>query len=47
MAQILEHVGANRIISVDLHCLQAQGFVSSDVVFDNYEGAFAGLSYIL
>lgn len=44
---MLEHIGADRIVSVDLHSLQAQGFVSSAVVFDNYEGAFAGLSYIL
>jgi len=47
VSQILEFMGVNRIISVDLHSLQAQGFVSSKVVFDNYEGAFAGLSYFL
>lgn len=44
---MLEHVGVNRIISVDLHALQTQGTVSSKVAFDNYEGAFAGLSYVL
>ena len=40
-------MGVNRIITVDLHCLQAQGFVSNKVVFDDYEGAFAGLSFFL
>jgi ribose-phosphate pyrophosphokinase len=47
VTQILEFMGVNRIITVDLHCLQAQGFVSNKVVFDDYEGAFAGLSYFL
>ena len=44
---MLENAGVNRIISVDLHVLQAQGMVSKNVAFDNYEGAFAGLSYVL
>ena len=47
VSQMLESAGVNRIISVDLHVLQAQGMVSSQVAFDNYEGAFAGLSYVL
>lgn len=47
VTQILEFIGVNRIVTVDLHCLQAQGFVSNKVVFDDYEGAFAGLSYFL
>ena len=34
-------------MTVDLHCLQAQGFVSSKVAFEDYQGAFAGLSYFL
>ena len=44
---MLEFIGVNRIITVDLHSLQAQGFVSSQVVWDDFEGAFAGLSYFL
>jgi len=40
-------MGVNRIITVDLHCLQAQGFCSSKLAFDDYEGAFAGISYFL
>ena len=40
-------MGVNRIISVDLHANQAQGYVSSNVAFDNLEGGFIGLSYFL
>ena len=40
-------MGASRLISVDLHVSQAQGFVSPKTPFDNLEGAFAGLSYFL
>ena len=44
---MLEHIGVDRIITVDLHSLQTQGFVSSKVVFDDFEGGFSGLSYFL
>jgi len=44
---MLEFMGVNKIITVDLHSLQAQGYVTSKCQFDNYEGAFAGLSYVL
>lgn len=47
VAQMLEHAGVDRIVTVDLHALQCQGMVSSSVVFDNYEAGFAGLSYFL
>lgn len=40
-------MGANRLVSVDLHVSQAQGYVSPRTTFDNLEGAFAGLSYFL
>lgn len=40
-------MGADRIISVDLHVSQASGFVSPKIAFDNLEAAFAGLSYFL
>lgn len=44
---MLEFMGVSRIMTVDIHSLQAQGFVSGKVTFDNFEGGFAGLSYLL
>ena len=38
-------MGANRIISVDLHCTQIQGMVSSAVAFDNYDAGHCSLGY--
>jgi phosphoribosylpyrophosphate synthetase len=46
-AFLIESMGANRIVSVDLHVSQAQGYVTPRTTFDNLEGAFAGLSYFL
>ena len=40
-------MGVKRIVSVDLHVSQAQGFVSPNVVFDNLGGGHAGLNYFL
>lgn len=40
-------MGANRIISVDLHSLQTTGMVTAKCQFEDYEAAFAGLSYFL
>jgi len=47
VSQILEFVGASRIITVDLHSLQTTGMVSPRCQFEDYEGAFAGLNYFL
>ena len=44
---MLEFSGVDRIVTVDLHSLQTQGFVSSRVVFDDFQGGFAGLAYFL
>ena len=44
---MIEFMGATRIISVDLHSLQTAGMVSSKCQFEDYEAAFAGLSYFL
>ena len=44
---MLENIGMDRLFTVDLHSLQTQGFVTSKVVFDDFEGAFSGLSYFL
>ena len=46
-SQILEFMGANRIISVDLHSLQTTGMVTAKCQFEDYEASFAGLSYFL
>ena len=40
-------MGATRIISVDLHSLQTTGMVTAKCQFEDYQGAFAGLSYFL
>lgn len=40
-------MGVSRIVTVDLHSLQAQGYVSCKTAFDDFQGAFAGLSYFL
>ena len=47
VAQILEFIGATRIISVDLHSLQTTGMVTAKCQFEDFEAAFAGLSYFL
>ena len=47
VSQILEFIGANRIISVDLHSLQTTGMVTAKCQFEDYEAAFAGLNYFL
>lgn len=47
IAHILEYLGVNRIVGVDLHVSQAQGFVSPRVAVDNLEGGFAGLNYFI
>lgn len=47
VSQIIEFMGATRIITVDLHSLQTTGMVSSKCQFEDYEAAFAGLSYFL
>ena len=47
VSQILEFVGATHIITVDLHSLQTAGMVTAKCQFEDFEGAFAGLSYFL
>ena len=47
VAGMLEFIGVDKIFTVDLHSLQTQGFVSSKVTFDDFEGCFTGLSYFL
>jgi ribose-phosphate pyrophosphokinase len=47
VAFIIEQMGANRIVSVDLHSGQAQGYVSPHVAFDNFPAASTALDYFL
>ena len=47
VSQIIEFIGADRIITVDLHSLQTTGMVTAKCQFEDYEAAFAGLDYFL
>lgn len=47
MAKLLETVGVDRVVAVDLHCGQIQGFFSPHVPVDNLEGHVVGLNYFL
>jgi phosphoribosylpyrophosphate synthetase len=42
VAQILEFVGANKIISVDLHAPAVQGSVTAKVSFDDFPAGCSG-----
>mmetsp|Transcript_12252 Transcript_12252/g.20329 ORF Transcript_12252/g.20329 Transcript_12252/m.20329 type:complete len:408 (+) Transcript_12252:73-1296(+) len=45
VARLLEAVGVDRVVSVDLHCGQIQGFFRPRVPVDNLEGFTVGVSY--
>jgi ribose-phosphate pyrophosphokinase len=45
MARLLESMGVDRVVAVDLHCGQIQGFFSPNVPVDNLEGHVVGLSW--
>jgi len=47
MARLLESMGVDRVVAVDLHCGQIQGFFSPHVPVDNLEGHLVGLDYFL
>lgn len=44
-ARLLEAMGVDRVISVDLHCGQIQGFFGPRVPVDNLDGGMVGVSY--
>ncbi len=46
VAKLLETVGVDRIIALDLHCGQIQGFFSPRVPADNLDGSVVLLNYI-
>ncbi|KAF1329915.1 Ribose-phosphate pyrophosphokinase, partial [Globisporangium splendens] len=45
VARLLEAMGVDRVISVDLHCGQIQGFFGPRVPVDNLDGGLVGVSY--
>lgn len=45
VARLLEAVGVDRVVAVDLHCGQIQGFFRPRVPVDNLEGATVGVTY--
>ncbi|KAJ1436851.1 phosphoribosyltransferase-like protein [Ochromonadaceae sp. CCMP2298] len=45
VARLLEAVGVDRVVSVDLHCGQIQGFFRPRVPVDNLEGFTVGVGY--
>lgn len=47
VAKLLETVGVDRIIAMDLHCGQIQGFFSPRIPADNLDGSAVMLNYVL
>merc|ERR1711965_1050461 len=45
VARLLESMGVDRVIAVDLHCGQIQGFFGPRVPVDNLEAAQVGVDY--
>jgi ribose-phosphate pyrophosphokinase len=45
VARLLEAMGVDRVIAVDLHCGQIQGFFGPRVPVDNLDAATVGYSY--
>ena len=45
VARLLESMGVDRVIAVDLHCGQIQGFFGPRVPVDNLDGAFVAISF--
>ncbi|KAF4668447.1 Ribose-phosphate pyrophosphokinase 2 [Perkinsus chesapeaki] len=47
VARLLETMGVDRVVAVDLHCGQIQGFFGPRVPVDNLEAQVIGLEYFL
>ena len=45
VACLLESMGVDRVIAIDLHCGQIQGFFTPNVPADNLAGAHVGVQY--
>lgn len=47
VAALLETVGVDRVVAVDLHCGQIQGFFSPRIPVDNIAASIVGLEYMI
>mmetsp|Transcript_10322 Transcript_10322/g.15501 ORF Transcript_10322/g.15501 Transcript_10322/m.15501 type:complete len:480 (-) Transcript_10322:114-1553(-) len=45
VARLLEAMGVDRVVAVDLHCGQIQGFFGPRVPVDNLDGGVVGINY--
>ncbi len=45
VARLLESMGVDRVVAIDLHCGQIQGFFGPRVPVDNLDGGVIGVSY--
>ena len=45
VARLLEAMGVDRVVAVDLHCGQIQGFFGPRVPVDNLQGGLVGVDY--
>eukprot|EP00483_Globobulimina_turgida_P006454 UN06464 len=45
VARLLESVGVDRVVAVDLHCGQIQGFFGPNTPCDNLDGSVVALPY--
>jgi len=45
VARLMESMGVDRVVAVDLHCGQIQGFFGPRVPVDNLDGGIVGLDY--
>jgi hypothetical protein len=45
VARLLEAMGVDRVVAVDLHCGQIQGFFGPRVPVDNLDGVYVGVEY--
>lgn len=45
VAKLLESMGVDRVVAIDLHCGQIQGFFSPNVPVDNLDGGYVGVQY--
>ena|SRR5687768_14098739 len=46
VARLLQSMGVDRVVAVDLHCGQIQGFFSPRTPCDNLEGQIVALPYV-
>lgn len=47
VSNLLESVGVDRVVTVDLHSTQAQGFFGKDVIADNLAAGCVGVEYLI